>query len=218
MLLLAVIHTFSHPHILSSTHSSFPSSRRRSDPPTYTLKPPPRPPRPPPASGPLAAVPLCSKFEEEDTPLQAAVYHPPRGEDTTTSPQTLPERLAHRHRLIYVRPSSQASLDLAHRHRLLGEAKFQLSKFEEANALLLAVEQRAPPNLFAPSLYLRLGTTFLVMGAWDKATDFFLKSVREQGAFAEAWVGLAFAAYRMEDVDRAYEALQEGISGGIWKY
>ena len=104
----------------------------------------------------------------------------------------------------------QASLDIAHRCRLLGEAKFHLSKFEEANELLLTVERRGPPTLFAPTLYLRLGTTFLVLSKWKEASGFFLKSVREQGGFAEAWVGLAFAAYRSDDIERAYEALQEG--------
>lgn len=65
-----------------------------------------------------------------------------------------------------------------------------------------------PATVF-PSVLLRLGHTYLLSNQLAEASEAFLLSVREGQSFAETWVGLAFAAYRADDVAGAYEALRE---------
>ncbi len=60
-----------------------------------------------------------------------------------------------------------------------------------------------------PSILIRLGHTFLLANQWQPATEMFLRSIRENGPLSEAWVGVAFAAYREDDIRSAFEALRE---------
>lgn len=67
------------------------------------------------------------------------------------------------------------------------------------------------PWLLYPSILLRLGHCYLLSAQWSNATDVFLRSLRECGPRSEAWVGVAFAAYRLDDIRSAFEALREAL-------
>ena len=123
-----------------------------------------------------------------------------------------------------------------HRCRLLGEAKFRLGRFDEAHFYLSSIlhadgafgnigpepsknpiggdSKPSPlgsPWLLYPSILLRLGHCYLLSAQWSNATDVFLRSLRECGPRSEAWVGVAFAAYRLDDIRSAFEALREAL-------
>eukprot|EP00397_Hematodinium_sp_SG-2012_P010393 GEMP01010507.1.p1 GENE.GEMP01010507.1~~GEMP01010507.1.p1 ORF type:complete len:968 (+),score=244.00 GEMP01010507.1:34-2937(+) len=95
------------------------------------------------------------------------------------------------------------------RMRMLGEAYFQSRGFEKAERALL---QAAQPEMIEkyPALLIRLGHCHLLKKQWSLGSDYFLRSLRKETT-AEAWAGLAFASYRNDRLDLAYEALCEAL-------
>jgi len=93
------------------------------------------------------------------------------------------------------------------RQRFLGEAYFQTQDFDAAYSSLI---QCHVPEIIQkyPVVLIRLGHILLLQKLWDRACEMFLQSLRMQ-ITAEAWAGLAFAAYRSDKLDLAYEALCE---------
>jgi len=95
------------------------------------------------------------------------------------------------------------------RIRLLGEGYFQSRQYGKATE---ALSQAAQPDIIEryPHILMRLGHCHLLNKQWDVANEYFLQSLRKETT-AEAWVGIAFASYRSERFDLAYEALREAL-------
>jgi tetratricopeptide (TPR) repeat protein len=93
--------------------------------------------------------------------------------------------------------------------RLSGEVHFQLQDFEKALHELqyyctLSMEKRSDD----PAAYIRFGSVLLLKKRWPKAKDAYLRSIHCRPT-AEAWSGVARAAYQSQELRECYEALRE---------
>jgi tetratricopeptide (TPR) repeat protein len=91
--------------------------------------------------------------------------------------------------------------------RLAGEVHFQLQDFEKTLHELqtaLSFEKKFDD----PAVYIRWGSVLLLKKRWPKAKDAYLKSIHCKPT-AEAWSGVARAAYQSQEIRECYEALRE---------
>lgn len=90
--------------------------------------------------------------------------------------------------------------------RLAGECHFQLQDFEKALQELQTVSGVA--DCSDPAVHIRFGHVLLLKKRWPKAREAFLRSIRCKPT-AEAWSGVAYAAYQAQELRECYEALRE---------